>query len=77
VVGVARVVKEHYPDPTTDDDRWVVVDLAPVRKLDKPVTLSEIKADPRLEGLALIKHSRLSVIPVDRAHYDLIISKSI
>ncbi len=76
VVGIAKVVREHYPDPTTDDDRWVVVDLVPVTKLDKPVTLAQIKADSQLEGLALIKHSRLSVMPVDKAHYDIIISKS-
>lgn len=76
VVGIAKVVREYYPDPTVDDDRWVVVDLAPVRKLDKPVTLAQIKEDDRLEGLALIKNSRLSVMPVLRDHYDIILSKS-
>jgi predicted RNA-binding protein with PUA-like domain len=76
VVGIAKVVREHYPDPTVDDDRWVVVDLAPVRKLNKPVTLVQIKEDERLDGLALIKNSRLSVMPVLRDHYDIILSKS-
>ncbi len=76
VVGLAKVVKEYYQDPTTDDDRWVVVDLVPVRKLDKPITLSEIKADDRLEGFALIKNSRLSVMPVAEHHFDIIIGKS-
>jgi predicted RNA-binding protein with PUA-like domain len=76
VVGIAKVVREYYPDPTVDDDRWVVVDLAPVRKLDKPVTLAQIKEDDMLEGLALIKNSRLSVMPVRRDHYDIILSKS-
>lgn len=76
VVGIAKVVREHYPDPTTDDERWVVVDLVPVRKLENPVTLAKIKADEKLEGLALIKNSRLSVMPVDKIHFDIIVSKS-
>jgi len=76
VVGIAKVVKEWYPDPTIDDDRWVVVDLVPVRKLNKPVTLEEIKAEAMLEGLALIKNSRLSVMPVAKNHYQLIVSRS-
>jgi len=75
VVGIAKVVREFYQDPTIDDDRWVVVDLVPVRKLNKPVTLVEIKSDKRLEGFALIKNSRLSVMPVSKAHYDIILSK--
>lgn len=76
VVGIAKVVKEFYQDPTTDDERWVVVDLVPVRKLDKPVTLAQIKADEKLEGFALIKNSRLSVMPVDKDHYHIILEKS-
>jgi len=76
VVGIAKVAREYYQDPTIDDERWVVVDLEPVRKLDKGVTLDQIKNDERLEGLALIKNSRLSVMPVDKSHYDIILSKS-
>ncbi len=76
VVGIARVVKEFYQDPTTDDDRWVVVDLVPVRKLEKPVTLAQIKADEKLEGFALIRNSRLSVMPVANDHYQIILEKS-
>ncbi len=76
VVGIASVVKEFYQDPTTDDDRWVVVDLVPVRKLKKPVTLAQIKADEKLEGFALIKNSRLSVMPVAKNHYQIILEKS-
>jgi predicted RNA-binding protein with PUA-like domain len=76
VVGIASVVKEFYQDPTTDDDRWVVVDLVPVRKLEKPVTLAQIKADEKLEGFALIKNSRLSVMPVAKNHYQIILEKS-
>jgi len=76
VVGIARVVKEYYQDPTTDDERWVVVDLVPVRKLDNPVTLAQIKADDRLEDLALVKNSRLSVMPVSKVHYNIILELS-
>ncbi len=76
VVGIAKVVRTFYQDPTTEDDRWVVVDLVPVRKLKKPVTLAQIKSDPALEGFALITHSRLSVMPVDKKHYDIILGKS-
>jgi predicted RNA-binding protein with PUA-like domain len=77
IVGIAKVVTEFYQDPTTNDDRWVVVDLEPVRKLAKPVSLAHIKADQNLADLALVKHTRLSVMPVDQAHYELILSKSI
>lgn len=76
VIGIAKVVKEWYPDPTIDDERWVVVDLVPVKKLNKPVTLAEIKVEEKLKGLPLIKNSRLSVMPVSKNHYQLIISKS-
>lgn len=76
VVGIAKVAREYYPDPTTDDDRWVVVDLVPVKKLEKPVTLAQIKADENLEGFALIKNSRLSVMPVSKEHYQVIINKN-
>ena len=76
VVGIARVAKEFYQDPTTDDERWVVVDLVPVRKLDKPVTLAQIKADDSLSEFALIRNSRLSVMPVDKDHYQTILKMS-
>lgn len=76
VVGTAKVVREFYPDPTTDDDRWVVVDLVPVKKLEKPVTLDQIKAEKNLEGFAMIKNSRLSVMPVAEEHYKIILEKS-
>ncbi|MEE3330955.1 MAG: EVE domain-containing protein [Myxococcota bacterium] len=70
VVGVARVKKTAYPDPTTDDDRWVVVDVAPVVKLKEPVTLAKIKADPKLAEMSLVKRSRLSVVPVERVEFN-------
>jgi predicted RNA-binding protein with PUA-like domain len=74
VVGVAKVIKEAYPDPTTDDPRWVVVELAPVLRLDRPITLAQIKADNRLNEIALIKQSRLSVMPIRAEEFDLILS---
>ena len=73
VVGVARVKKESYPDPTTDDDRWVVVDLEPVVPLSKAVSLAEIKAEPALAEIALVRRSRLSVIRLDRAAFQHIL----
>lgn len=76
VVGIAKVVRESYPDPTTDDPRWVVVDLSPVEKLPKGVTLKEIKADERLQDMALIRFSRLSVQPVKKEEFDIIVAKS-
>ncbi len=76
VVGIAKVAKEHYPDPTTDDDRWVVVDFVPERKLDNPVSLADVKDDNRLVKMMLVTHSRLSVQPVSKEHFDIIIEKS-
>jgi len=73
VVGVARVTKEHYQDPTTSDDRWVVVDIEPVKPLSTPVTLSQIKSAAGLKNMPLIKHSRLSVMPVTKKEFDLIL----
>jgi predicted RNA-binding protein with PUA-like domain len=61
IVGIAKVIKEAYQDPTTDEDAWLVVDVAPVRKLRKPVTLTQIKADQRLANMDLLRLGRLSV----------------
>jgi predicted RNA-binding protein with PUA-like domain len=72
IVGIAKVIKESYPDPTTDDERWVVVDLKPVKKLKKPVTLSQIKADKRLADMALVRLGRLSVQPVTEKEWKII-----
>ena len=76
IVGIAECVKEYYPDPTTDDDRWVVVDFVPKEKLKRAVTLAEIKADERLQEMALIKISRLSVQPVKKEEFDIILEKA-
>ena len=73
IVGIAKVAKEAYQDPTTDDPNWVVVDLKPVKKLNKPVTLATIKADIRLEKIALIKLGRLSVCPITDDEWNIIL----
>jgi predicted RNA-binding protein with PUA-like domain len=73
VVGVAKVIKEFYQDPTTQDDRWVVVDIEPVNKLNNPVSLSDIKNDKRLKNVPLVTHSRLSVMPVLKKDFETII----
>ncbi len=75
VVGVARVTKEAYQDPTTADERWSVVDIEPVETLAAPITLSEMKQDKKLQDMVLIKQSRLSVMPVMKKEFDLIIKK--
>ena len=61
IVGIAEVVKEHYPDPTTDADAWVVVDIKPVKKLKQPVTLAQVKAEASLADMDLVRLGRLSV----------------
>lgn len=73
VVGVARVSRESYADPTTKDDRWRVVDFVPVTPLERPVRLAEIKEEPALEEMALLRRSRLSVIPVKKREFDRIL----
>ena len=69
VVGVARVKKRAYQDPTTDDERWVVVDVEPVKALTEPVGLAAIKADPKLTEMALVRQGRLSVTPVSAGEF--------
>lgn len=73
VVGIAKVVKESYQDPTTSDERWVVVDLAPHETLKKPVTLETIKEDKQLQDVALVRQGRLSVMPLKREEFDRIV----
>jgi predicted RNA-binding protein with PUA-like domain len=72
IVGIARVTKEAYQDPTTDDDRWVAVDLKPFRRLKHPVSLDVIKADARLANMALVRIGRLSVQPVTDKEWTII-----
>lgn len=72
IVGVVEVVREAYPDPTDPEGKWVVVDFKALMPLARPITLAEIKTDPRLEHLALVRQSRLSVTPVDEAAWRLL-----
>ncbi len=73
VVGIAKVVKEFYQDPTTDDANWVVVDLSPVEALKTPVTLEQIKADGRLKDISLVRQGRLSVMGLKAEEFDRIV----
>jgi predicted RNA-binding protein with PUA-like domain len=74
VVGIAQVAKEAYQDPTTKDERWVVVELKPVKALKRPVTLEEMKKDKRFSGMKLLRQSRLSVSPVSEDEFDAIVA---
>lgn len=74
IVGVARVVREAYPDPTaesgsTGDNEWSAVDVVPVKKLVEPVTLAQVKGSAKFEDLLLVRQSRLSVMPVSAVHF--------
>ena len=73
IVGIAEVTREAYPDPTTDDDRWVVVDLKPIKPFKVPVTLEEIKAHKELSEIALIKQARLSVMPITKKEFQILL----
>lgn len=70
IVGVMEIVKEYYQDPTTEDERWVVVDVVPKFELEKPVKLADIKSNPKLTDMQLIKISRLSVAEVTKEQWE-------
>lgn len=72
IVGLAKVAKEHYQDPSTEED-WSVVDLAPVLTLKEPVTLATLKAHAVLKDMALVRRSRISVTPVSKTELDLVL----
>ena len=72
IVGIVEVAREAYPDPTEETGRWACVDMRTVKPVPKAVTLAAMKAEPRLEGLALIRQSRLSVVPVSAEHCGII-----
>lgn len=76
IVGIAMVVKESYQDPTTDNKNWVVVDLSPVKPLKKAVSLAEIKEEPKLENMELVKNSRLSVQKVTPGEWKQVLKMS-
>ena len=69
IVGIAKVAREAYPDQTSVEGDWSAVDLAPVRSFERPVTLGKIKSDPLLQDMVLVRHSRLSVMPLTEAQY--------
>jgi predicted RNA-binding protein with PUA-like domain len=72
IVGIAKVIKEAYQDPTTDEEAWVAVDLKPVKKLKHPVTMKQIKGDKRLKDMALLRIGRLSVQPVTEEEWKVV-----
>ena len=76
IVGIVKVVKEYYPDPTDKTDRFVVVDVQATKKLKNPVSLDQIKGNSELQDIALVKQSRLSVMPLKKTEWDIIIKMS-
>ena len=76
IIGIVEVVKEHYPDPTDKTGKFVVTDLRTKKKLKKAVSLEEIKSNPKLSNMALIKQSRLSVMPLTKNEWETIIKIS-
>ncbi|MDJ0969850.1 MAG: EVE domain-containing protein [Kiloniellales bacterium] len=72
IVGIVEVVKEYYPDPSDESGRFGMVDFKAVKPVAKPVSLAQIKAEPRLEGIALVRQSRLSVMPISADHWRLL-----
>ena len=76
IVGIVKVVKEFYPDPTDKTERFVVVDVKATKKLKNPVSLDQIKENNRLQDIALVKQSRLSVMPLKKTEWDIIIKMS-
>ncbi|WP_187261677.1 EVE domain-containing protein [Pontibacter beigongshangensis] len=74
VVGIAKVDRPAYPDPTADDPKWMAVDLVPERGFKAPVTLEQIKKDARLEQIGLLRQSRLSVMPLSPEEFDVLLS---
>lgn len=72
IVGIAKVSKEFFQDPTTDDDAWVAVELKPVKKIKNPVTLETVKKDKRLAEMALVRLGRLSVQPVTDKEWKIV-----
>lgn len=73
IVGIVKIVKVAYPDPTTEDANWVAVDVSPVKALKRSVSLAEIKAEKALKDMALVKLTRLSVQPVTDKEWDYIL----
>ena len=74
IVGIARIIKEAYPDPSADDPRWVMVDVEAVKPLNKPVELKLIKEVPELKNIHLVRQGRLSVSEVNKKEFDIILA---
>ncbi len=74
IVGEAKIVESFFQDPTTDDDKWVAVKVAPIRKFKKTLQLSQIKADDVLKNIALVRNGRLSVMPLTKTEYSHILA---
>jgi predicted RNA-binding protein with PUA-like domain len=74
VVGIAKVLQTSYPDPTAKEGDWSTVDIAPVTPLSRPVTLREIRGNPRLKSIALVRQARLSVMPLSDAEFREIVT---
>ena len=76
IIGIVKVVKEYYPDPTDKTERFVVVDVKATKKLKNPVSLDQIKENNKLKNIALVKQSRLSVMPLKKTEWEIIIKMS-
>jgi predicted RNA-binding protein with PUA-like domain len=76
IVGIAKVIKEAYQDPTTTEDAWVTIDLKPVKSLKHPVSMKQIKTEQRLKDMALLRISRLSVQPVTEVEWKVVLELS-
>ena len=74
VVGIAQVAKAAYPDPTANEEQWVAVDIQPLKPLREPVPRSTIKVEPELANMLLVRQSRLSVMPVTKEEFEVIVS---
>ena len=77
IIGIVRIVKEYYPDPTDNSGKFVVVDVKAIKKLKRNVSLEQIKNNSKLKNIALIKQSRLSVMPIKKTEWDTIIKMSL
>ena len=76
IIGIVKIIKEHYPDPTDKTNKFVAVDVKTYKKLKNPVTLSNIKDSSNLKNIALVKQSRLSVMPLSKKEWNIIINMS-
>jgi predicted RNA-binding protein with PUA-like domain len=76
IVGIAKVSREAFQDPTTKEEAWLAVEIKPVKQLKKPVSLADIKKDPKLKNMALVKNSRLSVQPVTEEEWERVMEMS-